>query len=727
MDGFEKWKKAVKEHTPKDNPFLLLFEDTETKGMEEPIQYGSSNSFTKFIEKIFCITLTPTKKFGVIFLDLEIDEGTDPKNEAQILIKILTKRLSMKRHDLLKSLMFADDDKDNNHKLETRPMLYLAESYLRCTQQSQDLSDQDEVTKSTLDAIKTAIIESTVKMFHLLQRYFHKDLTKQIIDTLDNYVKTPLSLSHWLEETYDSLQRKGNVQLIKPVIESVVFGLRDKIKETPLLSVTSELFEPLFCFARTPKLGQSFLALNMLPPNSSGRSYMETIIGSILSKSCLPSQPSLKYEHYDKEPSKVPLSAIDLAESEIHASLEIVHEAACKLLKSLLKIGPEGKHMILMWIGCCIKANKASNTLWNRQHSSSFVNKTASDGFMLNFGAVLLLLCRPFTEGSPNKNIWKIDPTYMAVKCKSQEDHKQKHVHLLDGPEEGFIVKSEEETTRIDQVKAEYNFITDIFFLTHKSLDLFIHPLSLRFHELSREVEIKSKSFNEMLGSDTQTPKEVANGMRKTIDSLMTPYYCLRSALLVPTVIDNVMTFCAATAEWMVQLSLEPENPRLSEVRKELRFPLNNEIIPPGLMQVPEFLVLNMYEYLQLIRSFSAKSLEKNGDYLPPFLDFILAFMGSPKWIKSPHVRAKLAAMLSDLLPIHRWSFDGSFYRVQLFLNHPHRLEIVPTLLKIFVHIEARSHHQTDTDVGDGFKYSYRSPIYTVMTYLLESDEYKEK
>ena len=38
---------------------------------------------------------------------------------------------------------------------------------------------------------------------------------------------------------------------------------------------------------------------------------------------------------------------------------------------------------------------------------------------------------------------------------------------------------------------------------------------------------------------------------------------------------------------------------------------------------------------------------------LAPFLDFILTFMGSPKWVKNPHLRARLAESLENLLPAH--------------------------------------------------------------------------
>jgi ubiquitin conjugation factor E4 A len=58
-------------------------------------------------------------------------------------------------------------------------------------------------------------------------------------------------------------------------------------------------------------------------------------------------------------------------------------------------------------------------------------------------------------------------------------------------------------------------------------------------------------------------------------------------------------------------------------------------------------------------------------------------FMGSRKWIKNPHLRAKLADCLEALLP--KADQQGMvpnasvFNREQLFLVHPHRYTFVAT------------------------------------------------
>jgi hypothetical protein len=75
------------------------------------------------------------------------------------------------------------------------------------------------------------------------------------------------------------------------------------------------------------------------------------------------------------------------------------------------------------------------------------------------------------------------------------------------------------------------------------------------------------------------------------------------------------------------------------------------------------------------------------GEYLGQIFELILMFMGSRKWVKNPHLRAKLAECLEALLP--KSDQQGMvanasvFNREQLFLSHPHRCISCSTLKSI--------------------------------------------
>ena len=102
----------------------------------------------------------------------------------------------------------------------------------------------------------------------------------------------------------------------------------------------------------------------------------------------------------------------------------------------------------------------------------------------------------------------------------------------------------------------------------------------------------------------------------------------------------------------MIKICYLKLQPRLTKLQ-ELTFPLQQEVIPPALKYIPEFVIENISEQLLLVRRFCPQQFEQNGEYLPQLLDFILTFMGSPKWVKNPHLRARLAESLENMLPMH--------------------------------------------------------------------------
>lgn len=538
-----------------------------------------------------------------------------------------------------------------------------------------------------------------------IQMSLANNVHRDMLSVLKDQVNPSKDLSQWLEDTYKYFETKGvaGVAVMKKLVDKMLVDLKAAINELPLLSVNEPCFEPLMALVKTPHLAKLFMLHNSLPDNAPPHAYLDTLLGTLLKKSCL----SEKLEHFIVEPSKMSESATVSLENRIQASLEIVHHVGHQLFRLLLKAEDGVKHSLLRWVGNCLKSHKG--LAWNDRRQLY-----QNTGFLLNLSGVLLLLAQPICRGLENTNHLKIDPTYTCAKA-------QKSVHY-DCSQESFLVPSSENKPK--QALETYNFSTDIFFLTHKCWDVFLTGLIDDYDKLSLDVELKAKAFNALLKTDPNISQDVLNGMRRNIDIVMTPQLCMRSAIFVPSFIDNAMVFCSKTASWMVQIALTADQPRLSAPMKPFDV---NPPSSPGLQFVPDCLVQNICDVFKLLSLFRSSSLEKNGEYLPLIFEFVLLFMASPEKMSSPHLRSKLATCLGSLMPIHRWSFDGSFFRVQLFSSHPHRLELIPVLLKLFVDIEPRSHHQNAEDIGDAFKYSFRSPVYGILTYLLESEEYIER
>jgi len=94
--------------------------------------------------------------------------------------------------------------------------------------------------------------------------------------------------------------------------------------------------------------------------------------------------------------------------------------------------------------------------------------------------------------------------------------------------------------------------------------------------------------------------------------------------------------------------------------------------------------------------------------------------------LRNPHLRARLAESLECLLPSHEVQGMpnnlGSYQRQALFQDHKHSLRIAEAILHVFVSIE-----ETGQAVEFEQKFSYRRPMYDVIKYIWELDQFKEK
>ena len=100
----------------------------------------------------------------------------------------------------------------------------------------------------------------------------------------------------------------------------------------------------------------------------------------------------------------------------------------------------------------------------------------------------MLRFTLPICQGVGNPKMIKIDPTYTSMDCKVSEDSFLKNVHLRNVKDETFLLPSTEEEKENDSVPDQYNFVTDIFFLAHKSLDLGFRVCHEKFVKMNQEL-----------------------------------------------------------------------------------------------------------------------------------------------------------------------------------------------------------------------------------------------
>src|SRR6266487_77734 len=114
-----------------------------------------------------------------------------------------------------------------------------------------------------------------------------------------------------------------------------------------------------------------------------------------------------------------------------------------------------------------------------------------TDGFMLNFAAVLLRLSKPFCTPFSSK-LLKIDPRYcLASSLALDANYDSDGVHIHGLKDETKLILSKETTdanveTQLRSIS--FNFMTECFFATHRALYLGFKAVHERFLKLTQEL-----------------------------------------------------------------------------------------------------------------------------------------------------------------------------------------------------------------------------------------------
>lgn len=236
--------------------------------------------------------------------------------------------------------------------------------------------------------------------------------------------------------------------------------------QSNLFTFNCTYFSLLHLFACRSQLG-SVLLLHSTPKDSNlGWSYASTLLGSILSLSCLPKTPDGPYEFFEK----ALLQAASITEGNIWSATDVVTENLYKVFHALLKCSSEVRHQTLCWLADCLHANAGRGKLWNSHGLNVGVLGCVSDGFMLNLGCVLLRLCQPFCADPADPKLLLVDPTYYASEVTDDAEMRLKGVHMKKLDSETCLIPAADGTHRPSS--ETYGFVSECFYLAHKALDL---------------------------------------------------------------------------------------------------------------------------------------------------------------------------------------------------------------------------------------------------------------
>ena len=393
-----------------DKSFQPAEVDLSQEGAVQDVQ-----ELNRTIEGIFLVTLNKFSVLGgeqkqLVFLS-GLAEVIGPQNQSWL-------DLASLEQALFERLMLTNPadhlvsepgcrELHSAHLIETGTVRYLAECYRRCQEARIKAAEMKEIIlQNFLTAFKVEA-EQGEDLFP------GTDLGQQLTDLLFASYEVEPHLQYLMSDLAEKIledERETNAvtnSLLKRLAYPVLDNIKTRVEETTMILFSSQTVLPLQYLISCPVLA-NLTVLHSFPQsaNPNGKSFEESLLGSILAKSPLPGSETAAWDYF-AQPSSLPASAHGVTETRIWAGLESVHSVTADLLRQLLKISDDTKHFTLLWLGDCLAANQGRGKMWTHQMGSLLASGLVSDGFMLNLGSALLRLFSPLTEGT---RMGKVDP-----------------------------------------------------------------------------------------------------------------------------------------------------------------------------------------------------------------------------------------------------------------------------------------------------------------------------
>ncbi|KAH8409884.1 hypothetical protein KR009_000296 [Drosophila setifemur] len=678
-----------------ENPFAALLQE----GTE-------SNSLAKqLVEEVFLFTLDKAGAAGKQLLCLS-DVVVDTSDEA--LSEDLVAHALFERLILTDTAQYASSA--TAEAVETRSICYLHGAFGRCERiQAEGKTDCSRVLGLILNNASTCMRQPDLfapQTFSAQWMELFEQADEHDTITQEFLVRVTCKV---LEED-DPIEALG---AFKAIFYPMLTELLKLIAKENLITLKKSVFWILGFLVRDKRaavLGEVLIDYTTPNPKAKGGDYMDTLLGSLLCISILPKIQTAKYEFFQE-------LSLNQTDPALWALLSHHQQSIFLLVKQLLILSPETKKKTLQWLANCLDANVTRGHLWSSLNVNleQTVHSSASDAFMTSLSAVLMRLCAPLCV--PSLKVLLVDPTYCAVMDK---DRQAKGVTLLKAFDETCLLPSEEGVERLTAEK--YNFVTEIFYMTHKCFQLANRPCIERLSRVMRELQNTQTTYEEVLHSDPNN--EMAKNLFRMMLEQMQQVLCIKNTLSEPTNDTALLKFFEASAIWLTEMGMLPRESFEQGLDKGDFSPQvfrNLELlsdtppfIAPYMQSIPESIIDNISAYLNFCRRL-------NGDQFihiyfsahDAIFKMILLFMGSSGLVKNPHLRAKLAEALEFLLPTQVLGSTRQTFVTHVFDNHPDRLKVVVSLLNVFVSIE-----MTGQSVQFEQKFNYRRPMYAVMEFL---------
>ncbi|WIA10509.1 hypothetical protein OEZ85_010698 [Tetradesmus obliquus] len=386
----------------------------------------------------------------------------------------------------------------------------------------------------------------------------------------------------------------------------------------------------------------------------------------------------------------------------LHMAAKHIAGELSAVVKALL--GKATREAMLAWLGGVIEGNG------ERAKMQMDLRKAASHGFFINLDAVLLKLCGPFLDPGSGSVFWKrVDPGYVTLgsRLSFKEDTK---LAATQQQETGWVQQQLEQQQQRQSVgsvpptpgavsEGGWHFICECFFMTLKALHLGVikvvdeltdGPMYWHMNQMANAQQEAQALVERLTGTPQQAQAQAQLDMVSArLDMLTCVKACYQTVLSDPELVADCLAFYKLVVTWLLRLVSPSGMP-------EMPLP---EQVPMSFALLPEWIVEDTVEFMLYMSRYQPRLLL--GSQLTDFMLFCVVFMGSPSYLRSPHLRGKLCELVHSLLPppqqagqqaggwTRRRAGGGDQALSYLFETHPLVLSyMVPSLLSVYSDVE---------------------------------------
>ncbi|XP_055912261.1 ubiquitin conjugation factor E4 A [Eupeodes corollae] len=670
-----------------------------------------NQKLNELIESVFLFTInknihSDSKQF--VYMEEFASQADGSTFDMDLLEQALFERLLLPNlSEYLVPKGVALSENETSYVAETQVIVYLCRAFIEL--EKRRAMNEDASLLDVFEQIKKLILRNSSTSMNQPSLYEGQSLHSQWLELLqdDNDVDYKQAfLEGTAKEMYtdDELASMGS---LKAIFYPMFNEVQKTLTKSNLISLPKWVYTLLTYFVRNktvPQLGEIIIDYSTPNPNTNGRAYMETLFGQLLTMSILPKNDNGPYDYFGS------LSENSTNVDHLNSCLTNHQNNIFSIFKMLLVLGPQVKNKTLNWIANCLHANAQRSQIWTMHNMAPMPNSGASDAFMFGLCSVLLRLCAPLCK--PTLKVLLVDPTYCATpesKCSAKE------VRLKKAWDETCLLPVEDGEERI--TAETYNFVTELFFMTHKAIELSYRVGYEKSIRITRENQNMLAAYQDAMN---QLNTGAADTIMRMVTSQTQKFLSMKNYLQNPENDKHLLGFCEATAIWLLQVNAKSKE-QFDALASTKCFAPKDQVsvmlplaayVPPYLKSIPETILENTVVYFNFNRRFFSSTERPHS-----FFKMVLAFMGSAQRVKNPHLRAKLAEGLESLLPKENENRSAA----DLFTSHPDRLQIIPNLLEVFVSIE-----MTGQSVQFEQKFNYRRPMYAIMEFLWTLEEQRQ-